>query len=146
MENLPYINDILQFMETHDELIIWVSTISFITFLGTLISLPLIIVRLPSDYFIADKNLARRFCQDKPVLRIIMIVLKNVFGIIFLILGFFMLFIPGQGVITMLIGYSMLDFVNMRGPVYKIVRRPAVYNFINKVRERANKESIQLKD
>ena len=111
MEKIPYINDILQFMETHDELIIWISTISFITFVGTLISLPLIIVRMPSYYFITDKN-----------------------------------FIPGQGVITMLIGYSMLDFVNMRGPAYKIVRRPAVYNFINKVRERANKESIQLKD
>ena len=145
MENLPYLKDMLQFMETHEELIIWVSTISFLTFIGTLISIPLIIIKLPSDYFIKDKNLAHRFCEDRPLLRIILVGLKNIFGLIFLIMGFLMLFIPGQGMITMLIGFSMLDFINMRGPVYKVVKRPSVYKFINRIRENAGKKSIELR-
>ncbi|MCF7886583.1 MAG: hypothetical protein K9M80_08815 [Candidatus Marinimicrobia bacterium] len=136
----------LQFMEAHDELIIWVSTISFLMFIGTLLAIPFIIIRLPSDYFIRDKNLARRFCQERPILRIILVSLKNVVGIIFFIMGFLMLFIPGQGILTMLIGYSMLDFVSMRGPVYKIIRRPTVYEFINRIRGKKGKEPIELKE
>ena len=146
MENIPYLKDLLQFMETHNELIIWVSSISFALFVGTLISIPFIIVKLPSDYFIKDKNLARRFCQDKPLLGVIIIGFKNIFGLIFLLMGFIMLFIPGQGILTMLIGYSMLDFVSMRGPVYKIVRRPSVYQFINRIREKKDKEPIELRE
>jgi len=133
-------------MEAHDELIIWVSTISFLTFVVTLAAIPIIIVRLPADYFIKDKNLARRFCQDKPVLRIIIVAFKNIFGIVFLIMGFLMLFIPGQGILTMLIGYSMLDFVNMRGPVYKIVQKPSIYEFINRIRDKNEKPPIKLKE
>jgi hypothetical protein len=146
MENIPYLNDLLQFMEAHDELIIWSSSISLILFVGTLVSIPIIIVKLPSDYFVRDKNLARRYCQDKPLLGIIIIGLKNIFGIIFLLMGFLMLFIPGQGVLTMLIGYSMLDFLNKRKLIYKIARRPSVYNFINKTRKKYNKDPIQLKN
>jgi len=146
MENIPYLKDLLQFMETHNELIIWVSSISFALFVGTLISIPFIIVKLPSDYFIKDKNLARRFCQNKPLLGVIIIGFKNIFGLIFLLMGFIMLFIPGQGILTMLIGYSMLDFLNKRKLIYKIARRPSIYNFINKTRKKYDKEPIRLKE
>lgn len=61
-------------------------------------------------------------------------------------MGFIMLFIPGQGILTMLIGYSLLDFVNMRGPVYKIVKRPSVYQFINRIRVKNDKEPIELRE
>lgn len=146
MENIPYLKDLLQFLKTHDEIIIWVSSISFITFVGTLAAIPFIIIRLPSDYFIKDQNLARRCCANRPVLKTLLVILKNVLGIIFMIMGFIMLFIPGQGILTMLIGYSLLDFVNMRGPVYKIVKRPSVYQFINRIRVKNDKEPIELRE
>lgn len=57
-----------------------------------------------------------------------------------------MLFIPGQGLITMVIDYSMMDFISNRELVYKIVKKPRVYKFVNRVRRKAGKDPIKLKE
>lgn len=141
-----YIEKILNFIEPYSEVIIWTSSASVVVFVGTLVAIPFIISRLPSDYFIRDENLTHRLFAGRPVLRFIFAGIKNFLGAVFFIAGFIMLFIPGQGLITMVIGYSMMDFISKRDLVYKIVRKPRVYEFINRVRRKAGKEPIKLKD
>src|SRR5215467_13426453 len=80
---------------------------SVIGFIGSLIAIPLILVRLPADYF--DTRTPRHWMKDHhPVLRLFGLVIKNVVGVVFLLAGFAMLFLPGQGLLTMLIGISLI--------------------------------------
>ena len=48
--------------------------------------------------------------QRHPVLRWIGFLIKNVLGVILVLMGLAMLVLPGQGVLTLLIGISLLDF------------------------------------
>lgn len=114
---------------------------SFIGFIGSLIAIPWILIRLPSDYF--DLRVPRHWMKDHhPLLRIIGLIIKNSAGTIFLIAGFLMLFLPGQGLLTMLIGISFIDFPGKRKLETKIVRQPAIFNTINAMRHKFNKPPL----
>jgi hypothetical protein len=63
-------------------------------------------------------------------------VLKNLIGFVLLAAGIAMLVLPGQGILTMLIGISLVDFPGKRQLERKLIGQPAVLNTINKVREK----------
>ena len=112
-------------------------------FVGTLIVIPWILVRLPPYYF--DERHPRTWMKDHhPVLRAVTLGLKNVVGMIFLLAGIAMLVLPGQGILTMLIGLSLLDFPGKRSLERLIVRRPLVLQGINRLRERFNRPPLVI--
>jgi len=55
-----------------------------------------------------------------------------------------MLFLPGQGVLTMLIGISMLDFPGKRKIEAKLIGQPTVLSVINGMRKRRGKPPLVL--
>ncbi|MCE7914080.1 MAG: hypothetical protein DYH15_05195 [Nitrosomonas sp. PRO4] len=125
------------------DVLVSLTVASVIGFLGSLIAIPWILIRLPSDYF--DLRIPRHWMKDHhPVLRIIGLIIKNMTGLVFLFVGFLMLFLPGQGILTMLIGISLLDFPNKRKLEAKIVGQPTVFNAINKMRHKFNKQPFTL--
>ena len=79
-----------------------------------------------------------------PVLRIVGLVLKNLLGVLLLFAGFLMLFLPGQGILTMLIGVSLTDFPGKRTLERKLVGQPAVLRTINKLREKFNRPPLTV--
>lgn len=114
---------------------------SIIGFVGSLIAIPWILIRLPGDYF--DMRVPRHWMKDHhPVLRIIGLIVKNCLGAVFLAAGFLMLFLPGQGLLTMLIGISFMDFPNKRKLEARIVGQPAILNAINRMRHKFNKSPL----
>ncbi|MBL0011321.1 MAG: hypothetical protein IPP22_10640 [Nitrosomonas sp.] len=114
---------------------------SIIGFIGSLIAIPWILIRLPSDYF--DMRVPRHWMKDHhPALRISGLIIKNIIGIVFLIAGFLMLFLPGQGLLTMLIGISFMDFPNKRKLEARIVAQPLLLNAINAMRHKFNRPSL----
>ena len=120
------------------ETLIWLTALSFVFFIGTLIAIPFILVRLSADYF--DVRVPRPWMQHHhPVLRIVGHIVKNVLGTVFLFAGFLMLFLPGQGVLTMVIGISMLDFPGKRKIEAKLIGQPTVLSVINSLRKRRGK-------
>jgi hypothetical protein len=109
--------------------------LSIASFIGSLITIPWILVRLPAHYF--DERHPRTWLQDRhPILRAVALSFKNVLGIAFLLAGFAMLFLPGQGLLTMLIGLSLVDFPGKRLLERKIISRPLVLDTINHLRAR----------
>jgi len=123
--------------------LVWLTVGSLIGFIGTLIAIPFIMVRLPSDYF--DTRVPRHWMKDHhPVLRLIGLIVKNAVGIIFLLAGFAMLFLPGQGILTMLIGISLLDFPRKREIEAKIVGQPTVLQALNTMRAKFEKPPLTL--
>jgi hypothetical protein len=125
------------------ETLIWLTALSIIFFVGTLIAIPFILVRLSADYF--DVRVPRSWMQNHhPVLRVVGHVVKNAIGAVFLLAGFLMLFLPGQGVLTMLIGISMLDFPGKRRLEAKLIGQPTVLSVINSMRRKRGKPPLVL--
>ncbi|MCS6318110.1 MAG: hypothetical protein H8K05_10130 [Nitrospira sp.] len=121
--------------------LIWFAVSSVFMFVGTLIAIPIILMRLPADYF--DGRIPRPWMENHlPVLRLIGHVVKNVVGAIFLFAGFLMLFLPGQGVLTMLIGLSLIEFPGKRRVEAKIVGQSTVLSTINAMRAKFDKPPL----
>ena len=125
------------------DVLISLTAVSIISFIGSLIAIPWILIRLPDDYF--DVRVPRRWMKDHhPVLRIVGHIGKNVTGVVFLAVGFLMLFLPGQGLLTMLIGISFMDFPYKCKLEAKIVGQPALLNAINAMRRKFNRLPLKL--
>ena len=121
--------------------LIWFAVSSVFMFVGTLIAIPIILMRLPADYF--DIRKPRPWMENHhPVLRLLGHIVKNVVGAIFLFAGFLMLFLPGQGVLTMLIGLSLIEFPGKRRVEAKIVGQSTVLSTINAMRAKFDKPPL----
>lgn len=127
------LSTVQQYVST--ETLVTLTALSVIFFVGSLVAIPFILVRLPTDFF--DTRVPRRWMENHhPVLRLLGHIVKNVVGAIFLSVGFLMLFLPGQGILTMLIGVTMVDFPGKRKLEAKMIGQPAVLNSINNMRRK----------
>lgn len=125
------------------ETLVTLTVLSIVFFVGSLIAIPFILVRLPADFF--DIRVPRRWMEDHhPVLRLLGHIVKNVIGAIFLFAGFLMLFLPGQGILTMLIGVTMMDFPGKRKLEAKMIGQPTVLNAINGLRQKFGKPPLVI--
>lgn len=116
---------------------------SVIGFISSLIIIPLILIRLPADYF--DTRIPRHWMRDHhPVLRVIGLIIKNVVGLVFILAGFIMLFLPGQGLLTILIGISLIDFPKKRELEAKLIGSSKVYCTINNLRNKFGKPPLTV--
>ncbi len=57
-----------------------------------------------------------------------------------------MLFTPGQGILSLLVGVILCDFPGKRRVERKIIERPLVLSTINRIRARYNRPLIVLDD
>jgi hypothetical protein len=125
------------------ETLIWLAALSMLLFIGTLIAIPFILIRLSADYF--DVRVPRPWMQHHhPILRVVGHIVKNVLGVVFLAAGFLMLFLPGQGLLTMFIGLSMLDFPGKRKVEAKLISQPTLLSVINGMRKKRGKPPLVL--
>ena len=70
--------------------------------------------------------------------------LKNLAGLGIVVLGVAMLLLPGQGILTILIGLTLLDFPGKRRLEIWFVRRSSILNGINRIRKKARREPLML--
>ena len=88
----------------------WLAVLSVIMFVGTLAVLPFLVVRIPYDYFTNKKRHHLRFADRHPAIRVTFLVLKNLLGAVFIAAGIAMCVLPGQGILTIVIGLTLVDF------------------------------------
>jgi hypothetical protein len=123
------------------ETLVTLTVLSIAFFVGSLIAIPFILVRLPADFF--DIRVPRLWMENHhPVLRVLGHLVKNLIGALFVFVGFLMLFLPGQGILTMLIGVTMMDFPGKRKLEAKIIGQPTVLNAINSMRVKFGKPPL----
>ena len=134
------IDQFIQFAESWISKEMWVGLIAFsvIAFVGTLIAIPAILIRLPPDYF-QNHHHQPWFANHHPVVRTLGLIVKNLAGIIFLLAGIAMLFLPGQGLLTMLLGILFIDFPGKHRLEKKLIQHPKILQAINAFREKAGK-------
>lgn len=115
---------------------------SIATFILSLLIIPIIIVKIPEDYFSSNKQQSTQWLGINPLLRSFLTVLKNLAGLVLLIMGVLMLVLPGQGLLTILFGIALLDFPGKHKLVRRIVSYPKLLNSINWIRKKANKKPL----
>jgi hypothetical protein len=116
-----------------------------ITFTGSLGLVSFILVKLPADYFCShyDRQL---WSGRAPALRIAAAIGKNVLGVLLILLGIIMALpgVPGQGLLTILLGVMLVDFPGKDRLERNLLHRPAIRNSIDKLRARFNKPPLLL--
>ncbi len=125
-------------IESLESLLIGLGITSVILFLGSVILIPLIIAYLPKDYF---TRTIKPFNQLNP-LHMMGRVAKNLIGTLFLLSGLIMLFIPGQGILTILLGLSLIDFTGKRHLETRILNSPKAYRLIEWCRSMSGREPL----
>ncbi len=117
---------------------------SVLMFFGSLIAIPLLITRLPADYFIRHRQLVNERRRRHPVLIYSLLLLRNLAGLIFLLAGMAMLVLPGQGILTLLIGLSLMNFPGKHDKIEWLARRSRVRKSLNWIRRRADKPPFRF--
>lgn len=103
--------------------------------------IPVLIVRLPADFY-SENNHRRRLFESQPFVRIVFLAVKNALGAVLLLAGIAMLVLPGQGILTILAALALLDFPGKRRLELKILHMPSVLKSINWLRLRAGREPL----
>jgi hypothetical protein len=144
---MPWIfkmTQIFAWLRAHDGVLWWLGALSLVTFVMSLILIPWLVVRIPADYFVRGRHQRQRSPRQHPVLRVFGLIVKNLFGVVFVVAGLIMLLLPGQGVLTILIGLSLMNFPGKQALERRIVQQPAVLRAINWMRAKAHRPALQV--
>lgn len=131
-------------LSEHKELLVVLSVLSVVTFVGSLILIPILCVRMGDDYFMPHRDKDETLASRHPVLRWTGLILKNVLGVLVFAAGVAMLALPGQGLLTMIIGIMMLNFPGKRALELRLIRLPGVLRTVNHLRARSGHGPLQL--
>lgn len=134
----------MSFPGEHALLLEWLGLFSVLTFIGSLIAIPWIIGRLPENFFIRHRQVVEERHKSHPVVAKLTLVLRNAVGFFFLVAGLAMLVLPGQGIITMLIGITLIDFPRKHQVIDSLVRRPRVIKLLNWIRDKEKKQPFEF--
>jgi len=122
--------------------------LSVVTFVASLILIPIIIARLPSDYFLMEKRRIVATRSKQATFFFFNQFVKNILGVLLILAGIAMLVLPGQGLLTILIGLGVTNFPGKYKLERKLVSNQSIFKSLNWVRKRANVEPFlyPLKD
>ena len=121
-----------------EQALIVLGVISIIMFVGTIVAIPIILNKLPANYF--QHDLEHKWMEDyHPIFRNIGLIVKNTVGLIFLLAGMAMLVLPGQGLLTIVIGVSLIDFPGKRKLEHKLLTQPMIFQAMNSIRTKCSK-------
>lgn len=133
-----------EWLQTYEPVLWWLFAGSILTFFASLIVVPMLLVRIPPDYFSYDKRHRMPWDNWHPLLRVILLIVKNAAGAVLVVLGILMLLTPGQGLITIIVGLMLMNYPGKYRLEKWIVSRPSVFRGINWLRERAGRQPLVL--
>jgi hypothetical protein len=130
-------------MADWNSLLGWLALVSVVTFAGSMILVPYMVVRIPADYFCAARRGQTAWSRRHSVPRVLLALLKNLLGFVLVLAGILMLFLPGQGLLTILMGLLLMNFPGKYRLERYLVARGPVLRGINWLRLRAGREPLQ---
>ena len=129
---------LFEWLKTYGVMLIGVSVASFVV---SILFCTLVIAYLPADYFLPNRQESR---IKHPVLRICLKCLKNLFAVLLVIVGIIQIPLPGQGVLTILIGIIISDVPGKRRLERRIISAPVVLATANGIRSRFKRPLLVL--
>jgi len=134
----------LDWIRQNDTLLWWLGIASVVMFFGSLLIMPWLVAKLPADYFVRHKRPLSPIAQQHPVMRILVLIIRNLLGIILLIAGIAMLVLPGQGILTILVALMLLTFPGKYRLERWAVKQRGVMKSINWLRAKAHRGPMEM--
>lgn len=124
-------------------LLVTLMSLSLASFVVSVIGVPWFVKRLPEDYF--SRGEQEKLGFDSPVRSVgdrFIVILKNAVGALLVVAGVAMLVLPGQGILTLLVGVFMVDFPGKRRFQRRFLALPFVLKNVNALRERSGEPPL----
>ena len=123
---------LLAWGQAHQSLLLALGAGSIAMFVGTLVAVPIVICRLPCDIYVR-----RRMSRIRPAgLGAVLAGARNLAGLAIVSAGILMLVLPGQGLLTIVIGIALLDFPGKDALERRLIGHPWVIEAMNALRGR----------
>ncbi len=114
-----------------------------VSFAVSITAIAIVMVKIPANYF--STHYQQDFMPNSPwIVRWGVVILKNIVGVVLILLGVVLSLpgIPGQGILTILLGLIMLDIPGKRPLEAKIIKRPNVLSALNRLRKKYGKPPL----
>jgi hypothetical protein len=129
-----------------NQTLLWVlSGSSIVLLVASFFLVPFAVSRIRPDYFAHEKRPDRSWINLHPAVRVGIHIGKNLIGIVLLLTGVAMLALPGPGLITLLVGFFLLDFPGKYRIEKWLVRKAVVHRPINWLRHRAHRAPLDIR-
>jgi hypothetical protein len=123
----------------------WGLAASLLLFVGSAVLVTFIVLGWPVDHF---RRAGRRpfWGHRHPAIRVTGLILKNLAGAILVALGIVMALpgVPGQGLLTALIGITLINFPGKAQLERRLIGRPKVLRTVNRLRARFHRPPLEL--
>jgi Zn-dependent membrane protease YugP len=123
----------------------WGLILSLLLIAGSMAVAAVVVVSWPADHFRQGERVP--FMNHRhPLVRALALVAKNLIGVVLFLLGVIMVLpgVPGQGILTMLIGVTLVDFPGKRGFERRLIMKPSVLKVINSLRARFHRRDLDF--
>jgi hypothetical protein len=134
----------MDFINDHETLLLWLAAVSLLVLIASILLIPWIVTKIPSDYFTHPKRQKYLWSDQPKIVRYLFIFLKNILGAMLVLGGITLLFLPGQGIVTMMIGLLIMDFPYKYKVETWIIKHPVVLKSINRLRKRAKQRPLEI--
>ncbi|MCY7375841.1 MAG: PGPGW domain-containing protein [Pyrinomonadaceae bacterium] len=123
--------------------IVWGLAFTVVTIITSYGLIVIGMIKIPADYF--SVSYVREIDSDKHFsVRWAAFIIKNLIGFLLIVAGIIMIFTPGPGVPTILLGLIMMDIPGKRPLEAKLIQRPLVLSAVNDLRARYNKPPLVM--
>ena len=160
----------LEWAQEHRELFMWISIASAVFFVGSLVAVGIVIIRLPADYLRRNDKKDEKQASGSNATHVAggtgggeteetgkpsggdsggkhthlaLRIAKNILGWALIAAGLAMLVLPGQGLLVLLIGVMLADFRGKKRVERWILSRAKVMKSINWVRQKFDKPPME---
>lgn len=106
-------------------------------------SIVIVLVKIPANYF--SSHYSQDFLPGSSwFVRWGAVALKNLLGLFLILLGLVLSLpgVPGQGLLTILLGLVLMDIPGKRPLEARIIQRPAILSAANRLREKFQKAPL----
>jgi hypothetical protein len=121
---------------------LWLLVLSTLFFIGSLLISWLMILRLPADYLCRSDTTNCRDAQRHRLFYFGQKLLCNSLGFVLLMVGVIMLFTPGQGILLILLGATLMDLPYKHELTQRLARRKGILGIINRIRRKSGKQAL----
>ena len=125
----------------NNQIFLYISGLSTIFFLLSLLGLSWLISIIPHNYFV-DKKRISLIKMKNPLMWLPIIIIKNSIGLVLILCGILMLILPGQGVLTIITGLIFLDYPGKFRFERSLVRNKLILNSMNWIRRKLDKPDL----
>ncbi len=137
---------IISWSSMNSDLLFLLGSLSIFILIISVFMMVLIISFLPEDYFKSEnRNLISSVQNSRyPLLKLLVLITKNFFGILLLLSGILMLVLPGQGILTIITGLVFMDYPGKYKFERKLLKQKGVINSINWIRFHLSKPPLKI--